>query len=93
MEEYKINLNTRREQCIYLFIFHFQGHSTKMKHDLKGNKVQNGGVLIVKKGGQEVLLSYRQENPADHVENSQVLKVLGIKESENMLPDSHSQRL
>jgi len=35
-------------------------------------------VLIVKKGGQEVLLSYRQENPADHVLNEDVLKALGI---------------
>ena len=64
-----------------------------MKSDFKGNALQNGGLLIVKKGGQEVLLSYRQENPADHVENSEVLKALGIKDSDNMLPDVHRHRL
>jgi len=57
-----------------------------IKGDFKGNMSQNGGVLIVKKGGHEVLLSYRQENPADHVENSEVLEALGIHESMDAQP-------
>lgn len=45
--------------------------------DFKGDGLQNGGVLVIGKGG-EVLLSYKQVSPADHVENSEVLKALGL---------------
>lgn len=43
--------------------------------NLKGDGFQNGGTLIVSAGGKEVLLDYKQENVADHVELEDVLKV------------------
>jgi hypothetical protein len=65
-----------------------QGRADKIKNDYRGDWKQNGGLLVVKKGGEEVLLSYRQENPAEHAENSDILRALGIKHpSEFMQPD------
>lgn len=29
-------------------------------------------------GGTKLLMDYRQDNPADHVQNSEILKALGI---------------
>jgi prostamide/prostaglandin F2alpha synthase len=45
--------------------------------DLKGDGYQNGGALVVGKGG-ETLLHYVQEGAPDHVSNADVLKALGI---------------
>jgi hypothetical protein len=42
--------------------------------DLKGDGYQNGGALVVGKGG-ETLLHYVQEGAPDHVSNADVLKV------------------
>jgi len=44
---------------------------------MKGDGLQNGGTLVVARGGK-VLLKFVQENPADHVEISEVVKALGI---------------
>lgn len=33
---------------------------------------------MITKGGVQVLLDFRQDNPADHVANSEILRVLGI---------------
>ncbi|XP_052819834.1 prostamide/prostaglandin F synthase-like [Mya arenaria] len=56
-------------------------NSEAKKNDVGGNMagdgMQNGGVLIVEKGGK-LLLSFKQENASDHVENSEVLKALGL---------------
>ena len=41
---------------------------------MKGDGYQNGGLIIVEKGGK-LLYSYRQENPADHPSNEDILKV------------------
>lgn len=41
---------------------------------MKGDGYQNGGLIIVEKGGK-LLYSYRQENPADHPHNDEILKV------------------
>jgi len=60
----------------------------RVRGDLRGDGFQNGGLLIVKKGGQEVLLSYRQENPADHVENAAVLNALGIVANTDLQSDA-----
>jgi len=46
--------------------------------NLKGDGLQTGGTLVVSKGGGEVLLDFRQDNPADHVANSEILRALGI---------------
>lgn len=32
-------------------------------------------------GGTKILMDYRQTNPADHVANSEILKILGISET------------
>ena len=48
--------------------------------NFSGDGLQNGGVLIVDKGGNKVLLNHHEENPGDHVSNDTVLQSLGITE-------------
>ncbi|KAF6019006.1 hypothetical protein EB796_022682 [Bugula neritina] len=55
--------------------------SKKLGGDLKGDGLQNGGTLVVEKGGK-VLLNFVQTNVAEHVEPSDVLKALGISPPE-----------
>ncbi|CAG0922505.1 unnamed protein product [Notodromas monacha] len=43
-----------------------------------GDGLQTGGTLIVERGGK-VLLDFKQDNPADHVEPAKILEILGIK--------------
>ncbi|GFO21958.1 hypothetical protein PoB_004846300 [Plakobranchus ocellatus] len=43
-----------------------------------GDGWQNGGALVVNKGGR-ALLQFRQESPGDHVDPNDVLKALGIE--------------
>ena len=40
-----------------------------------GDGFQNGGALIVEKGGTATLLTYVQQGAPDHVSNEEVLKV------------------
>lgn len=48
--------------------------------NMDGDKWQNGGCLVVEKGGGEKpLLHYIQQAAPDHVPNADVLKSLGIK--------------
>ncbi|XP_077991730.1 prostamide/prostaglandin F synthase-like [Glandiceps talaboti] len=47
--------------------------------NLSGDGMQNGGVLVINKGGDKVLLDFRQENPGDHVPLADVLKALNIE--------------
>lgn len=42
---------------------------------MKGDGLQNGGALIVGPGGK-LLLSFRQEGPAEHISNSKILQVI-----------------
>jgi len=49
--------------------------------NLKGDGMQNGGTIIVAAGGK-VLLTYKQESPADHVALDDVLKALAISPTE-----------
>jgi len=84
-----IKLETK---LLRLFKFCLKGRAGKVKFDLKGDGFQNGGLLIVKKGGQEVLLSYRQVNVAEHVKNSAVLKALGLSEdAAQQEPDNQTE--
>jgi prostamide/prostaglandin F2alpha synthase len=53
-----------------------------LPYDLKGDGYQNGGTMIITKGGEKVLLDYRQENAADHVDPDEILKALGISPDE-----------
>lgn len=45
--------------------------------DMKGDGYQNGGLIVVEKGGK-LLYSYVQENPADHPNNDDILKALNL---------------
>ncbi|ESO85158.1 hypothetical protein LOTGIDRAFT_235844 [Lottia gigantea] len=45
--------------------------------NFKGDGMQTGGTYVLEKGGN-VLLEYKQDNPADHVDPNEVLKALGI---------------
>lgn len=40
--------------------------------------MQTGGLLIVTAGGENVLLSFKQKSPGDHVANDVILNALGI---------------
>jgi prostamide/prostaglandin F2alpha synthase len=53
----------------------------KLDSNLQGDGLQTGGTLVVTKGGEKVLLDFRQDNPADHVTNAEILRVLGIPSS------------
>ncbi|GBL76203.1 hypothetical protein AVEN_234476-1 [Araneus ventricosus] len=57
------------------------GGESKEAHlggDLKGDYYQVGGTLVVKKGGEKVLLNHKQESLADHIDSKEVLKCLNI---------------
>jgi prostamide/prostaglandin F2alpha synthase len=53
----------------------FQGKAVNVGGDMKGDGLQNGGALIVGPGGK-MLLSFRQEGPAEHISNSKILQVI-----------------
>ncbi|PRD24064.1 UNVERIFIED_CONTAM: Prostamide/prostaglandin F synthase [Trichonephila clavipes] len=57
----------------------FKAKAENVGGDMKGDKYQVGGTLVISKGGQEVLLNQKQESLADHVHPSEVLKSLGIE--------------
>jgi len=48
--------------------------------NLFGDGFQNGGVLVVDKGGK-TLHHYVQDGPADHEDNAKILNALGIHEA------------
>jgi len=54
--------------------------------NLGGNKAgdwyQNGGCVVVGQGGTPTMYSFRQEDAADHPDNSEILKALGIQTTE-----------
>ncbi|XP_063603768.1 prostamide/prostaglandin F synthase-like [Penaeus indicus] len=50
--------------------------------DMKGDKMQTGGLLVVSPKGEKVLYEFKQENPADHAENAAILKALGLEAGE-----------
>lgn len=49
----------------------------KVGGDMKGDGMQTGGTMVIEKGGK-TLLTFKQDNPADHVDPAEVLKALGI---------------
>lgn len=51
-----------------------QGKERGVGGDLRGDGFQNGGLVVVGKGGK-LLYSFVQENPADHAANEDILKV------------------
>ena len=43
--------------------------------DMKGDGFQNGGCIVVEKGGTKTLLTYVQQGAPDHVSNEELVKV------------------
>lgn len=57
--------------------------------NMKGDGFQNGGTIIVSKGGEKCLLKYVQGNPSDHVPFEDVFKALGIEGETPPEPEPH----
>ncbi|XP_028303021.1 prostamide/prostaglandin F synthase [Gouania willdenowi] len=49
--------------------------------NFSGDLLQSGGMLIVAKGGEKILLHFIQDSPGDHVPLEDITKVLGISAS------------
>lgn len=56
-----------------------ESKAAKLSGDFKGDYYQVGGTMVVKKGAEQVLLSHKQQELADHVDPKEVLKVLNIE--------------
>lgn len=56
-----------------------KGKAWKVGGDMKGDGFQNGGLLVVAPKGEKVLFEFKQDNPADHAENSDILQALGME--------------
>lgn len=59
----------------------------KIDGNLSGDGLQNGGLLIVRKGGTEVLLFHKEQMPGDHVSNEIILDTLGITSQKNIITE------
>lgn len=46
--------------------------------NFSGDLLQSGGMLIISKGGEKVLLHFVQDSPGDHVPLETIVKALGI---------------
>ncbi|CAG7820401.1 unnamed protein product, partial [Allacma fusca] len=62
------------------------GKKNNVGHNWKGNGFLTGGTLIIEKGGRNVILSYKMQALADHLENSKILKALNIDENSVITP-------
>ena len=60
-----------------------QSKQRNISGNLSGDGLQNGGLLIIKKGGTEVLLLHKEDVPGDHVPNDVILEILGIDSEED----------
>jgi len=49
----------------------------KVGGNLQGDKMQNGGVLIVSAGAKDMLLNFRQEGINEILPNKQILEAVG----------------
>jgi len=58
--------------------------------NMEGEKYQNGGALIVEKGGEKQLLHYVQQSAPDHVSNEQVLEALGLSQADQPAPTAET---
>lgn len=54
-----------------------QGKAANIPWNISGDGMQNGGCLIVERGGK-VLQSYKQEGAADQLPNEKILEVLDL---------------
>ena len=58
-----------------------KAHKMGLKQDRTGNPYQNGGLVIVDRGG-ETILNYKQKYIAEFLDNEDILKALGIEVDE-----------
>lgn len=58
---------------------HSKAKLRKISGNMKGDGFQNGGLIIVAAAGEKVLFSFKQESPADHTDNEDILSILGIR--------------
>ena len=60
-----------------------EARAKNIEGNMAGDGLQNGGLLIVSRGGERVLLNHKEETPGDHVSNAVILRIFGILEGEN----------
>lgn len=58
--------------------------------NMKGDGFQMGGLIVVAAKGEKILFEFRQENPADHATNHDILQSLGLP-TEDMPVNSASE--
>jgi len=56
-----------------------KGKKMALGGDLKGDGWQNGGLMVIEATGSDFLFEFKQDNPADHAENSDILQALGLQ--------------
>ncbi|XP_065891016.1 prostamide/prostaglandin F synthase-like [Dysidea avara] len=56
-----------------------EAKASKIDGNFAGDGFQNGGLLIVSKGGKQLLLNESEEEPGEHVPNIVILQTLKIK--------------
>lgn len=56
-----------------------QARENNVDGNFSGDGFQNGGLLIVSKGGKRLLLNESEDEPGDHVPNLVILQTLNIK--------------
>ncbi|XP_049944580.1 prostamide/prostaglandin F synthase-like [Schistocerca serialis cubense] len=56
-----------------------KGRAMKLGGDLRGDGLQNGGALVVGTGGSGVLSYFKQERPAEVLDNATILAALGLQ--------------
>uniref|UniRef100_A0A6M2DNJ6 Prostamide/prostaglandin F synthase n=1 Tax=Xenopsylla cheopis TaxID=163159 RepID=A0A6M2DNJ6_XENCH len=59
-----------------------KGRALGVGGDMKGDGLQNGGALVVQKGGK-VLFEFKQDGPAEQVPNSKFLEILKAQNAKN----------
>lgn len=56
-----------------------KGKKMAVGGNVSGDGWQNGGLMVVEAKGSDILFDFKQENPADHAENSDILQALGLQ--------------
>lgn len=59
-----------------------QAKESGISGNLRGDGFLMGGTIVVDKGGEKLLLEFKQDGPANHVQNSAILTALGINPHE-----------
>ena len=58
-----------------------QAKSEGLSGNFSGDKLTTGGVIVVDKGGESVLLEFKQQSAGDHCPAENILKALGLDPS------------